>query len=600
MGLGRSAHRISSIRLGSSARPARLYGDLFDPLWGELAARARAQRPDRRRRRAGLGVLSDARACQPPRQLPARRHAARGRRHRCADARLAYVLPVSPPPDIDVEAWHETSAAIRAREVDRLALIHFGVHEDVAAHLDRLEAELDCWAERVRDGISQEAFVELALADAGQDAETYDRVAPFWQSWQGLTPLLADTREQLTRLGPLREREFRLLFAGRTISMLGSAMAPIALAFAVLNTLHGSATQIGIVLAAAPDARTPLAPLRRRLGRPPAPPPRHRRLEPPQRREPGDRLRHCSSPATRSCGSSPCSRPSTAARPRSSFPRAAAIVPQTVPVSMLQSANATLRLGFNSTNITGAALGGPARRGHEPRLGDRLRRRELRRRSARARGDAHSRRRARRRQHRPARAARRLARLLVANVALGDRAPVLVRPRGRSGAVFVLGPEVANADLGGAGAFGLILAATTTGNLLTGFVMLRWRPRRMLRAATFAVSSARAAVARVRRAGAVRSCSVCGVRRRRRDRGLRRALGHDDAAGDPAGAASRGSRGVRRAGLDLPVTTRACRAGPIAAVDRHPRNLHRRRRPDRRRDRARVPRRATSGRWSGD
>jgi hypothetical protein len=96
------------------------------------------------------------------------------------------VLPVSPPPDIDVEAWHDTTAAIRARKVDRLALIHFGVHEDVADHLAGLDAELDCWAERVRDGISQEKFVELALADAGQDAETYDRVAPFWQSWQGL------------------------------------------------------------------------------------------------------------------------------------------------------------------------------------------------------------------------------------------------------------------------------------------------------------------------------------------------------------------------------------------------------------------------------
>jgi len=54
----------------------------------------------------------------------------------------------------------------------------------------------------------------------------------------------------LSRLGPLREREFRLLFAGRTISMAGSAMAPVALAFAVLNTLHGSATDLGIVLAA--------------------------------------------------------------------------------------------------------------------------------------------------------------------------------------------------------------------------------------------------------------------------------------------------------------------------------------------------------------
>jgi hypothetical protein len=29
----------------------------------------------------------------------------------------------------------------------------------------------------------------------------------------------------MSRLGPLRHREFRLLFAGRTISMAGSAMA---------------------------------------------------------------------------------------------------------------------------------------------------------------------------------------------------------------------------------------------------------------------------------------------------------------------------------------------------------------------------------------
>ena len=54
----------------------------------------------------------------------------------------------------------------------------------------------------------------------------------------------------MSRLGPLREREFRLLFAGQATSRLGSAMAPIALAFAVLNTLHGSATDLGLVLAA--------------------------------------------------------------------------------------------------------------------------------------------------------------------------------------------------------------------------------------------------------------------------------------------------------------------------------------------------------------
>jgi hypothetical protein len=107
----------------------------------------------------------------------------------------AYVLPVSPPPDLDVEAWHATAGEIRRREPERLALIHFGVHEDVESHLDRLERELDRWAERVGGGMGQEEFVEAARADAGEDAPLYDRVAPFWQSWAGLRRYW-DTRHQ--------------------------------------------------------------------------------------------------------------------------------------------------------------------------------------------------------------------------------------------------------------------------------------------------------------------------------------------------------------------------------------------------------------------
>jgi MFS family permease len=50
-------------------------------------------------------------------------------------------------------------------------------------------------------------------------------------------------------LGALREREFRLLFLASTVTRLGSAMAPIALAFGVLN-LTGSVSDLGFVLAA--------------------------------------------------------------------------------------------------------------------------------------------------------------------------------------------------------------------------------------------------------------------------------------------------------------------------------------------------------------
>jgi hypothetical protein len=50
------------------------------------------------------------------------------------------------------------------------------------------------------------------------------------------------------RFGVLKEPNFRRLFLGRTVSLVGDGIAPIALAFAVLD-LTGSATDLGIVLA---------------------------------------------------------------------------------------------------------------------------------------------------------------------------------------------------------------------------------------------------------------------------------------------------------------------------------------------------------------
>jgi glyoxylase-like metal-dependent hydrolase (beta-lactamase superfamily II) len=177
-------HLVDPSRLERSAR--RLYGDLFDPLWGELAPVPRANI------RIAAGNVLGWEAF--PTQGHASHHVSYFRDGTllagdAAGVRMpgaAYVVPVSPPPDVDVEAWHATADAIRARSPERLALIHFGVHEDVTTHLERLERELDRWAERVHAGLSQEAFVDAALADAGADADAYDRVAPFWQSWQGL------------------------------------------------------------------------------------------------------------------------------------------------------------------------------------------------------------------------------------------------------------------------------------------------------------------------------------------------------------------------------------------------------------------------------
>jgi glyoxylase-like metal-dependent hydrolase (beta-lactamase superfamily II) len=177
-------HLVDPSRLERSAR--RLYGASFDELWGELApvpqANVRVAEGD------VIGWES----------FPTVGHASHHVSYLRDGTLLAgdaagvrmpgagYVVPVSPPPDVDIAGWHATIAEIRRRAPARLALIHFGVHEDVDAHLDRLAAELDVWAARVRDGMSQESFVAQAQVDAGDDAALYDRVAPFWQSWQGL------------------------------------------------------------------------------------------------------------------------------------------------------------------------------------------------------------------------------------------------------------------------------------------------------------------------------------------------------------------------------------------------------------------------------
>src|SRR3954447_25889993 len=47
----------------------------------------------------------------------------------------------------------------------------------------------------------------------------------------------------------LREREFRLCFTGQAVSLLGDAITPFALAWAVLD-LTGSASDLGYVIAA--------------------------------------------------------------------------------------------------------------------------------------------------------------------------------------------------------------------------------------------------------------------------------------------------------------------------------------------------------------
>ena len=186
-------HLVDPSRLERSAR--RLYGDLFDPLWGELAPV-----PEHNVRIAAGDVLGWA-------AFPTPGHASHHVSYLRDGTLLAgdacgvrmpgasYVLPVSPPPDVDVEGWHATAAEIRRRAPERLALIHFGVVSDIGPHLARLGAELDHWARLVRSGLDCESFVATARGGAGADAAVYDAIAPYEQSWQGLRRYLVKRGE---------------------------------------------------------------------------------------------------------------------------------------------------------------------------------------------------------------------------------------------------------------------------------------------------------------------------------------------------------------------------------------------------------------------
>ncbi len=68
-----------------------------------------------------------------------------------------YVLPVAPPPDVDVADWHDSMKRVRMWEPKRLFVTHFGAFEDVDRHLDDMRMRLDAFAEQVRADLQAEA-----------------------------------------------------------------------------------------------------------------------------------------------------------------------------------------------------------------------------------------------------------------------------------------------------------------------------------------------------------------------------------------------------------------------------------------------------------
>ena len=59
-------------------------------------------------------------------------------------------LPVTPPPDIDIEVWKTSMERVTAWAPERIVATHFGAYGDVRGHFAELREGLDAWAGWVR------------------------------------------------------------------------------------------------------------------------------------------------------------------------------------------------------------------------------------------------------------------------------------------------------------------------------------------------------------------------------------------------------------------------------------------------------------------
>jgi glyoxylase-like metal-dependent hydrolase (beta-lactamase superfamily II) len=112
-----------------------------------------------------------------------------------------FVMPPTPPPDIDLEAWRASADRILAWNADTLFLTHFGAFRGARMHLQELFERLAEWSRLVRrlladdslsDSERQDRFVEVTTLELRRvlgetDAEQYTKAGRIDFSWQGLS-----------------------------------------------------------------------------------------------------------------------------------------------------------------------------------------------------------------------------------------------------------------------------------------------------------------------------------------------------------------------------------------------------------------------------
>lgn len=191
----------------------RIYGDRMERLWGDvLPVPERALRPVEE----GSEVRVGGRRLQVA-DVPG--HAKHHVAYFEPETGVAWIgdagglriedgptVPVTPPPDVDVEAWNRSADRITAWRPERIVTTHFGIHDDPEAHFDRLREGLSDWAARVRRSLegdqagsanrgsddqrahdfAQHVRAELSSIAPADAVDLYAAASAFEDSWRGL------------------------------------------------------------------------------------------------------------------------------------------------------------------------------------------------------------------------------------------------------------------------------------------------------------------------------------------------------------------------------------------------------------------------------
>jgi glyoxylase-like metal-dependent hydrolase (beta-lactamase superfamily II) len=199
-------HLIDPSKLLASA--GRLYGDDMERLWGDVlpvpAERVKVLKGGERVAAGGRELLVEYTPGHASHHVayfdPSSRVAFVGDTAGIRRGAGKYVMPPTPPPDIDLEAWRASEDRILAWDPDTLFLTHFGPVRGARPHFQELTQRLAAWSEIVRrlladasltDDDRQSRFVEEVLLEirrivGEEEAAQYNRAGRLDYSWQGL------------------------------------------------------------------------------------------------------------------------------------------------------------------------------------------------------------------------------------------------------------------------------------------------------------------------------------------------------------------------------------------------------------------------------